>query len=163
MTSLTGSVLLPHVREEFADVGSGTSRIGRRLPRFGIRFTSVGRDSAGIGYHLAQIGLGATRIRHELAHIGARGPFVRSRVARVGIGFASIRNCRARVVGKRALPESAARLYRDVLAWSEQPRSHGPRESLFVVLVEDPGAEAAAAVAGLGESRELSAAAAPPA
>src|SRR3954452_1295774 len=82
--SLTYGVRLPDVSEKLADVGSGTSRIGGRLPPFGIRFSSVGRDITCIGYDLAQIGFSSTRIGHELAHIGARGPFVRTRVARVG-------------------------------------------------------------------------------
>ena len=72
--------------------------------------------------------------------------------ARVGLG---------RVLAAGDDPHSAARLYRNVLAWSEQPRSHGPRESLFVVLAEDPVAEAAAGLAGLDEGRPLTPAAAP--
>jgi tetratricopeptide (TPR) repeat protein len=58
---------------------------------------------------------------------------------------------------------TAAKLYRDVLAWSKLPRPHRPRESLFVVLVEDPGAAAAAGLAGLGDGRTVTSAAVAPA
>ena len=59
--------------------------------------------------------------------------------------------------------ETAAKLYRNVLEWSKRPRRHGPRESLFVALAEDPAAAASAALADLGDARALTAAVAAPA
>ena len=59
--------------------------------------------------------------------------------------------------------DTAERLYRNVLAWSELPRQHGPRESLFMALAEDPGAAAAAGLAALGEGRAATAAVVAPA
>ena len=58
---------------------------------------------------------------------------------------------------------TAAKLYRDVLAWSKLPRPHLPRESLFLALVEDPAAAAAAGLAGLGDGRAVTSAAVAPA
>lgn len=49
--------------------------------------------------------------------------------------------------------EAAARLFRTVRAWSTEQRTHGPRESLFLVLAEDPGAAATAGLAGLADVR----------
>jgi tetratricopeptide (TPR) repeat protein len=70
--------------------------------------------------------------------------------ARVGLG---------RILAAAGDTDTAARLYRDVLAWSQLPRPHGPRESLFVALAEDPAAAAAAGLAGLGDGRAVTAAA----
>jgi predicted ATPase/DNA-binding SARP family transcriptional activator len=61
--------------------------------------------------------------------------------ARVGLGH---------ILATTGDTETAATLYRNVLEWSELPRQHGPRESLFVALAEDPGAAAAAGLAALG-------------
>jgi predicted ATPase/DNA-binding SARP family transcriptional activator len=51
--------------------------------------------------------------------------------------------------------ETAAKLYRNVLEWSTRPRQHGPRESIFLALAEDPAAAASAALADLGDARPL--------
>jgi hypothetical protein len=59
--------------------------------------------------------------------------------------------------------DTAATLYRNVLAWSELTRQRGPRESLFVALAEDPGAAAAAGLAALGDGTALTAALVAPA
>jgi predicted ATPase len=59
--------------------------------------------------------------------------------------------------------DTAETLYRNVLEWSEMPRRHGPRESLFVALAEDPGAAASAGLAALGDGRAATAAVAEPA
>ena len=59
--------------------------------------------------------------------------------------------------------DTAATLYRNVLAWSELPRRHGPRESLFVALAEDPGAAASAGLAALGDGHAATAAVVGPA
>jgi tetratricopeptide (TPR) repeat protein len=58
--------------------------------------------------------------------------------------------------------ETAAKLYRNVLEWSKLPRTHGPRESLFVALAEEPAAAAAAGLADLGAARAVTAAAVAP-
>jgi tetratricopeptide (TPR) repeat protein len=58
--------------------------------------------------------------------------------------------------------ETAAKLYRNVLSWAELPRQHGPRESLFLALAEDPGAAAAAGLAALGDRHAVTAAAVAP-
>jgi ATP/maltotriose-dependent transcriptional regulator MalT len=63
--------------------------------------------------------------------------------ARVGLGH---------ILATTGDTETAATLYRNVLEWSELPRQHGPRESLFVALAEDPGAAAAAGLAALGDA-----------
>jgi predicted ATPase/DNA-binding SARP family transcriptional activator len=59
--------------------------------------------------------------------------------------------------------DTAATLYRTVLAWSEPARQRGPRESLFVALAEDPGAAAAAGLAALGDGQAATAAVVAPA
>jgi predicted ATPase/DNA-binding SARP family transcriptional activator len=58
--------------------------------------------------------------------------------------------------------DTAARLYRNVLEWSKRPRLHGPRESLFLALAEDPAAAASAGLADLGDARPVTAAAVAP-
>ena len=68
--------------------------------------------------------------------------------ARVGLG---------RILAAAGDADTAARLYRNVLEWSKVPRPRGPRESLFVALVEDPAAAAAAGLARLGDGRPLDA------
>jgi predicted ATPase/DNA-binding SARP family transcriptional activator len=74
--------------------------------------------------------------------------------ARVGLG---------QILARTGDTETAATLYRNVLEWSELPRQHGPRESLFVALAEDPGAAAAAGLVALGDAGAATAAAAAPA
>lgn len=64
--------------------------------------------------------------------------------ARVGLG---------RILTAAGDAGTAAKLYRNVLAWSGTPRAHGPRESLFVVLAGDPAAAAMTGLAGLGVAR----------
>ncbi len=56
-----------------------------------------------------------------------------------------------RIVAADGEFEAAERLYRNVIEWSKTPRSHQPRESLFVVLAGDPSDTAVAALAQLGE------------
>jgi tetratricopeptide (TPR) repeat protein len=58
--------------------------------------------------------------------------------------------------------DTAARLYRNVLEWSKRPRRHGPRESLFLALAEDPAAAASAGLADLGDAHAVTAAAVAP-
>jgi len=48
---------------------------------------------------------------------------------------------------------TAETLYRDVLEWSEAPRPHHARESLFLALAGDPAATARAGLAGLSAPR----------
>jgi tetratricopeptide (TPR) repeat protein len=74
--------------------------------------------------------------------------------ARVGLG---------RILAAAGDHRTAAKLYRNVLAWSKLPRPHGPRESLFLALAEDPAAAAAAGLASLGDGRAVTAAAVAPA
>jgi predicted ATPase/DNA-binding SARP family transcriptional activator len=61
--------------------------------------------------------------------------------ARVGLG---------RAFAAAGDTEAAAKLYGNVLEWSKLPRLHGPRESLFLALAEDPGAAAQGALEDLG-------------
>ena len=68
-----------------------------------------------------------------------------------------------RILAMAGDTDTADRLYRNVLAWSELPRQHGPRESLFVALAEDPGAAAAAGLAALGDGHAAPAALVAPA
>jgi tetratricopeptide (TPR) repeat protein len=57
----------------------------------------------------------------------------------------------ARVVATAGDAETAEALYREVLEWFDRPRPHGPRESLFLALAEDPGAAARAGLDDLGQ------------
>jgi predicted ATPase/DNA-binding SARP family transcriptional activator len=56
----------------------------------------------------------------------------------------------ARILAAAGDADSAEALYREVLEWSDQPRPHEARESLFLVLAEDPGAAARAGLDDLG-------------
>jgi predicted ATPase len=63
----------------------------------------------------------------------------------------------ARVLATAGDAETAEALYRDVLEWFDRPRPHGPRESLFLALAEDPGTAARAGLDDLGQPRETAA------
>jgi predicted ATPase len=67
-----------------------------------------------------------------------------------------------RILAASGDTDTAARLYRNVLEWSKRPRLHGPRESLFHALAEDPAAAASAGLSDLGDARAPTAAAAAP-
>ena len=69
----------------------------------------------------------------------------------------------ARILAAAGDTDTAAKLYRNVLAWSKLPRQHGPRESLFIALAEDPAAAASAGLAALGDAPRSDGAAAAPA
>ncbi len=69
--------------------------------------------------------------------------------ARVGLG---------RTLAEAGDTDTAEALYRDVLEWSEDPRPHGARESLFLALAEDPAAAARAGLDDLGEPHREAAA-----
>jgi tetratricopeptide (TPR) repeat protein len=56
-----------------------------------------------------------------------------------------------RILAAAGDTDTARRLYRNVLEWSKRPRRHGPRESLFLALAEDPAAAAAAGLDDLGQ------------
>jgi hypothetical protein len=93
---LVGHVDLTHVGEEFAHVGGSAPRIGRRLTRLGVCFTSVRGHGSGIRYRLAQIRLDSSRVRDELAHVGGRRSFVRGGLPLVCIRVALVGNSSAR-------------------------------------------------------------------
>jgi predicted ATPase/DNA-binding SARP family transcriptional activator len=59
----------------------------------------------------------------------------------------------ARVLAAAGDADTAEALYRDVLEWSDKPRPHGPRESLFLALAEDPRAAARAGMDDLAVDR----------
>ena len=63
----------------------------------------------------------------------------------------------ARVLAAAGDADTAEALYRDVLEWSDQPRPHEARESLFLALAEDPGTAARAGLDDLRLPREASA------
>jgi tetratricopeptide (TPR) repeat protein len=65
----------------------------------------------------------------------------------------------ARVLAAAGDAHTAETLYRHVLEWSDKPRSHGARESLFVALAGDPATAALAGLAKLTEAREETASA----
>ena len=67
-----------------------------------------------------------------------------------------------RILAAAGDTENAAKLYRNVLEWSKRPRRHGPRESLFLALAEDPAAAASAGLADLGDAHAVTAAAVAP-
>jgi hypothetical protein len=56
-----------------------------------------------------------------------------------------------RVLAAAGDADTAEALYRDVLEWSDAPRPHEARESLFLVLAEAPGASARAGLDQLGQ------------
>ena len=64
----------------------------------------------------------------------------------------------ARVLAAAGDADTAEALYRDVLEWSDKPRPHGARESLFLALAEDPGAAARAGLDDLGQPHRETAA-----
>jgi predicted ATPase/DNA-binding SARP family transcriptional activator len=77
----------------------------------------------------------------------ARRALATAEAARAALAAAQARIQLARALEVAGDTETAGRLYRDVLAWSTRPRAHGPRESLFVVLANDPATAAAAGLA----------------
>jgi tetratricopeptide (TPR) repeat protein len=58
-----------------------------------------------------------------------------------------------RVLAAAGDAESAERLYRSALEWSERPRPHRARESLFLLLAGSPGSAALLALAELADAR----------
>jgi predicted ATPase/DNA-binding SARP family transcriptional activator len=60
----------------------------------------------------------------------------------------------ARVLVAAGAADTAEQLYRDVLEWSTVPRPRQARESLFLVLADDPGAAAQAGLGDLGHAKE---------
>jgi predicted ATPase/DNA-binding SARP family transcriptional activator len=81
----------------------------------------------------------------------ARRALVTAESAFAALAAAQARGQLARALGMAGDTETAGRLFRDVLAWSTRARTHGPRESLFVVLADDPATLAAAGLAELGD------------
>ena len=63
----------------------------------------------------------------------------------------------ARVLAAAGDPGTAEALYREVLEWSDKPRPHGARETLFLALAEDPAGAAQAGLDDLGQPRETAA------
>ena len=63
----------------------------------------------------------------------------------------------ARVLAAAGDPDTAEALYREVLEWSDKPRPHGARETLFLALAEDPAGAARAGLDDLGQPRETAA------
>ena len=63
----------------------------------------------------------------------------------------------ARVLAAAGDPGTAEALYREVLEWSDKPRPHGARETLFLALAEDPAGAARAGLDDLGQPRETAA------
>ena len=63
----------------------------------------------------------------------------------------------ARVLAAAGDPGTAEALYREVLEWSDKPRPHGARETLFLALAEDPAGAAQAGLDDLGQLRETAA------
>ena len=73
----------------------------------------------------------------------ARAPWVTA-YARVQLG---------RILAAAGDADPAERLYRSALEWSERPRPHRARESLFLMLAGSPGAAALHALAELADAR----------
>jgi predicted ATPase/DNA-binding SARP family transcriptional activator len=63
----------------------------------------------------------------------------------------------ARVLAAAGDSGTAEALYREVLEWSDKPRPHGARETLFLALAEDPAGAARAGLDDLGLPRETAA------
>ncbi|HET8651004.1 MAG TPA: BTAD domain-containing putative transcriptional regulator [Gaiellaceae bacterium] len=146
------------VAEQHNDNDAATEAYGRALDLAG---------SAGFADHVAFAlsGLGSCALaRGDLRHAEElqRRALATAKEARAEWSAAHARVELGRILAAAGDTETAARLYRNVLEWSKRPRQHGPRESLFVDLAEDPAAAAAAGLAELGDARAVTAAAALP-
>jgi tetratricopeptide (TPR) repeat protein len=97
---------------------------------------------AGLGW--AAFANGDLRTAEELEHRALAA----AEAARSPWATAHARVRLARILAAAGHSDTAEELYREVLEWSDKPRPHEARESLFLALAEDPGA---AALAGLDE------------
>ena len=77
----------------------------------------------------------------------ARAALAAAEAAEASWAAAHARVGLARILAAAGDRETADRLCRAVLEWSRTPRTHGPRESLFVALAGDPAAAARTAAA----------------
>ena len=100
---------------------------------------------AGLGWNAFMSG--DLRAAEELE----RGALAAAEAARSPWAAAHARVRLARVLAAAGDADTAEVLYRDVLEWSEKPRPHGARESLFLALAEDPGTAARAGLDDLGQ------------
>ena len=91
-----------------------------------------------------------------------RAPRRRASAARAAWAAAHARVELGRILAAAGDTDTAAKLYGNVLEWSKRPRRHGPRESLFVALAEEPAAAATAGLADLGAASAVTAAAVAP-
>jgi predicted ATPase/DNA-binding SARP family transcriptional activator len=99
---------------------------------------------------LASCALARGDVRH--AEELQRRALATAKAARAEWAAAHARVELGRILAAAGDTETAAKLYRNVLEWSKRPRRHGPRESIFLALAEDPGAAAAAGLAAVGEA-----------
>ena len=103
---------------------------------------------AGLGW--AAFARGDLRTAEELE----RRALVAAEAARSPWATAHARVRLARVLAAAGGADTAEELYREVLEWSEKPRPHEARESLFLALAEDPGTAARAGLDDLGQPEE---------
>ena len=82
--------------------------------------------------------------RQALATADAAGATWAAAHARLGLG---------RVAEAAGDPDGAERIYREVLEWSQVPRPHQARESLFLALAGSPATAALFGLAGLAAAR----------
>jgi hypothetical protein len=105
---------------------------------------------AGLGWNA--FASGDLRIAEELE----RRALAAAEAARSPWAAAHARVRLARVLAAAGDADTAEALYRDVLDWSDEPRPHGARESLFLALAEDPGTAARTGLDELGQPRRES-------
>jgi predicted ATPase/DNA-binding SARP family transcriptional activator len=119
-------------------------------------------DRAGFADHasFALAGLGWNAfVSEDLRHADEleRRALAAAEAARSPWAAAHARVRLARVLAAAGDADTAEALYRDVLEWSDKPRPHEARESLFLALAEDPGAAARSGLDDLGQARRQTA------
>ena len=109
---------------------------------------------AGLGW--AAFASGDLRTAEELE----RRALAAAEAARSPWAAAHARVRLARVLAAAGDADTARELYRQVLEWSDEPRPHTARESLFFALAEDPGTAARAGLDDLEQAEPTTAASA---
>ncbi len=120
---------------------------GAAAEAYGRAFDLAGRASFADHASFALAGLGSLSLAagdlREAEEL-ARAALAAAEAAEASWAAAHARVGLARILAAAGDGETADRLCRAVLEWSRTPRTHGPRESLFVALAGDPAAAAGA-------------------
>ena len=140
--------------------GSPSDRTTATPPRTRTVAHSISRANAGFADHVAfalsglascALASGDLRRAEELE----RRALATAEAARAAWAAAHARVGLGRILAAAGDTETAARLYRNVLEWSKRPRQHGPRESLFLALAEDPARGCCGRTGRLGDARAV--------